>query len=585
MIGRLKLVAGVIAAALFVAPTLAGGTLAAQEGGRFRVLVPNLFPVEGANKNFGEDVANELRKALATLPTHTAIEKGDIEDALDDYDMKMDQLDCTTTRQLGSQMRAQVALCASYREVGDNREFTEIKFVDLGSSQEFVVEPFQSHKDEKRQTAERIVAEFDTYVQQLRFRQFCLEYAASSDWEGSLRNCDDALEMNPNDEVVMYQRAFTLYSMDRLEDAYAQLETLLERNPYHDEGLQLGGFLATTLGEQDQGRSYYSRYLELNPGAVAVRRRIAYEMGVDAGDAEGAMMLIETGLEAEPENYELLGDLGNYAFEAARRAMPEGAQAGDGQPLSPEVTALYGKAIDAYTRLYEVQPDSMSVGQLRNVIVGHMQLGDLAQAEQFASRVLQTHASEASLWSAYSTVLERQGNIEGAVEALQRIESIDPEYENLYARQGMLFMRDGQRDRAIPIFQRAVERGADANVVARQIFADAYQKGLDSQNPNRDLAYGIAGVSAAKEFDLSPETRALLDFWHGYGLYQQGIQSEAPQTLQSAQRSLPLFQRARQLFQAGSPYAATEPSINIDQFLQATDQYIEIQEAIIRRGR
>lgn len=584
MIGRLKLGVGAIAAALFVAPTLTGSTLVGQESGRFRVLVPNLFPAEGANKNFGEDVAKELRKALATLPTHTAIEEGDIKDALKQYDLKMEELTCTTTRQLGSQMRAQVALCVTYNEQGDNRTLQDIRFVDLGSSQEFVVDGFTAHKDEKRETAERIVEQFDTYVQQLRFRQFCLEYAQSSDWEGSLRNCDDALGLNPTDEVVMYQRAFTLWKMDRLEDAHAQLNTLLEQNPYHDEGLQLGGFLATTLGEQEQGREYYSRYLELNPGAVAVRRRIAYEMGVDAGDAEGAMLLIEQGLDEE-ESPELLGDLGNYAFEAARRAMPEGAQAGDSQSLPPEVSALYRKAIDAYSRLYAVQPDSMGVGQLRNVILGHMQLGELNEAGQFASRVLQTHENEATLWSAYSTVLERQEDVEGAVQALQRIESIDPDYENLYARQAMLYMRAGQRDRAMPIFQRAVERGQDPNVVANQIFADAYQKGLDPQNANRDLAYGIAGLRAAKEFEVSAETRSRLDFWHGYGLYQQGMAAEKPQTLQSAQQSLPLFQQARQLFQAGSAYAQTEPSINISNFLQATDQYIEIQEAIIRRGR
>jgi tetratricopeptide (TPR) repeat protein len=512
------------------------------------------------------------------------VEEGDIKDSLKQYKLKMEELTCTTTRQLGSQMRVHVVLCATYAEQGDQRVFQEIKFVDLGSSQEFVVEGFTSHKDQKREAAEQIVAAFDTYVQQLRFRQWCVEYAQSSDWESSLRNCDDALELNPNDEVVLYQRAFTLWKMDRLEDAYAQLETLMEKNPYHDEGLQLAGFMATTLGDQEEGREYYSRYLELNPGAVAVRRRIAYEMGVEAGDAEGAMLLTEQGLESEPDNVELLTDLGSYAFEAARRAMPEGAQTGDVE-LPADVAGTFRKAIDAYMKVYELQADSMGAGQLRNVISGHMQLGDLTEAARFAERVLETHPDEATLWSVYSTVLERQGDTERAVEALQRIESIDPDYENLYARQANLYLRAGERDRALPIFKRAVERGQDPNVVARQIFSDAHKKGLDNANPNRDLAYGIAGLRAAKEYDISAENRAMFDFWHGYALFQQGIASEEPQTLQSAQRSLPLFQQARQLFQAGTPYAATEPSITISTFLEATATYIEIQEAIIRRGR
>ena len=35
-----------------------------QASARYRVLVPDFFPAEGVRKNFGEDVAKELRKAL-----------------------------------------------------------------------------------------------------------------------------------------------------------------------------------------------------------------------------------------------------------------------------------------------------------------------------------------------------------------------------------------------------------------------------------------------------------------------------------------------------------------------------------------
>jgi tetratricopeptide (TPR) repeat protein len=588
MIGRLKLGIITTAAALFVAPTLTGVGIAAQESGRVRVLVPDLFPAEGANKNFGRDVAKELRDHLSGLPTHTAVEKGDIEDSLDQFKLKMDQLNCTTTRQLGSQMRLAVALCATYSESGDDRVFEEIKFVDLNSSQEFAVEGFTIHKDRKKEAAERIVQAFDAFVQQARNQRFCVEYAQSSDWEGSLRNCDLALEMNAADEVSLYQRAFTLWKMDRLEDARTQIDALLEKNPYHDDGLQLGGFLALTLDDKEQGRVYYSRYLELNPGADDVRRNIAYDM-FEAGDPEGAMLLIEEGLaqsgtELEDANTDLLADLGNYAFEAARRSSPESAQSGEGE-ITPEARALFAKAIDAFTQVYEEQGDSMGVAQLRNVVLARVQLGELDEAQTFAERVLETHDQEAGLWSTYATVLERQDDIEGAAEALARIESIDPDFQRLHLRRAALYLRGGQRDRALPIFRQAVEQGEDPNVIADQIFADAYQKGFNTQNAQRDVSYGIAGVEAAKQYEVTAETMAKFDFWHAYGLFQQGMARQEARTVETAQATLPLFQQARRLFQEGAAYAATEPSINIDQFLEATDSYIEIQEAIIRRGR
>jgi hypothetical protein len=47
---------------------------------------------------------------------------------------------------------------------------------------------------------------------------------------------------------------------------------------------------------------------------------------------------------------------------------------------------------------------------------------------------------------------------------------------------------------------------------------------------------------------------------------------------------LPSFQQAVPLLQAGASYA---PQVGVDpnQIIQATNQYIEIQQAIIKRGR
>jgi tetratricopeptide (TPR) repeat protein len=585
MIGRLKLVVLASAAALVMAPTLspAGHAAAQQESGRFRVLIPSLFPLQGANDNFGKDVAKELREAMSSLPTHAPVEEDEIKDNLKRFKLKMEELDCTKTRQLGAQMNVQVALCASYTESGDDRTLQDIKFIDLGSSQEFDVEGFTTHKDRKQEAAQQIVQAFDTYVQQIRFRQFCFEYTQSSDWAGAMRNCEQALEMNPGDVGAMYQRAYVLWKTDQLEEALTQLESVLETDPYHEEGLQLAGFLATTLGRKDQGRQYYGTYLEVNPGAIAVRRNIAYDM-LQAGDPEGALLLIEEGIGTEEPSPELLSDLGNYAFEAARQAMPEGVQQGsEDVELPPEVAALYRKAIDAYAKLYAQRGDSMSVGELRNVVLGHVQLGELDQAEQFANQALETHPEEASLWSVYSTVLERQDKIDEAARALQRIESIDPEYANLYVRQASLYMRAGQRDQALPLFKRAVERGQDGTTVARIIFGDAHSKGINP--PQKNYPYALAGIEAAKEFEVNPETKSMLDFWHGYTLFQMGIATQEPQTLESARRSLPMFQRALQLFEGGRQYALTQTSINLGQFLQAANTYIEIQDAIIKRGR
>lgn len=583
MIGRLKQgVIGIAAALVFMLAVGASALQAQETMSRYRVLIPNLFPAEGTDKDFGEDLAKELRELMSTLGTHQAIEKKEIEDNLKRFRMKMDELTCIQTRQLGAQINAQVALCADFERVGENVNLTNIQFVDMGSSQVFEVDPITVNRREHEAAAQEIFDAFDQYVQQVRFRAFCFDYAGSSQWENSLRTCEQALELNPADEGVKYQRAFVLWKMERLDEALAQLEEIIapDANPYHEEALQLAGFLATTLGQNDDGRGYYSRYLELNPGAVAVRRRIAYEM-FQAGDPEGAMLLVEEGLNVE-ESVELLADFGNYAFEAARRATPEGVQTGQAE-VSPETRALYDRAIEAYMQVFEAKGDSMNVGYLRNAISAHIQLGNLEQASATAEQVLEVFPQEASVWAVYATALERQERIDEAVAALGRIEAIDPQYPDLYARQGNMLLASGRRADALPLLRRAVDdQGSDPNRIARIIFADAHSKGILPEQKN--WPYALEGILAAKAYQVTPETQQMLDFWHGWVLYQQGIGIQEPNTLESAQRAAPMFRQAKEFFQSAQAYAQQQ-NINLAQILQATDTYIEIQDAIIKRGR
>lgn len=580
MFGRLKL-AGMALVAFTVAPVmLAEAASAQQELGRVRVLVPDLFASEGEDRGWGEDVAKNLRSMINELSTHQPIDRKDIERQIRDYDLRMRDLTCITTIQLAPQLNAGVAFCASYRVEGDNRVVYDVEFIDPNSSVRFPFDGFTVHKNQKKEAAEQIAVAFDDLVQALRVRTFCFDYAQQEDWEAVLRNCNNALEANPTDIEARYQLAQGLRQLDRDAEALVEVEKLLEVDPYDEDALNLAGYLATQLDRPTEGRQYYSRYLEVNPDADAVRRRIAYEM-YQAGDAEGAMLLLEAGLDSEGAA-DLLGDLGSYAMEAARQATPDGVQAADDLPA--DVVALYRKAIDALTGAFEARGDSMEVGAVRNVVSAYAQIGETANAVSFAEKALAVYGDDPALLSVYSTALQRLDRIDDASRALDRIAAIDPEYPDLYARQANLFIAVGRRDDAVPLMRQAVERGADADRMAQLIFADAYSKGLDGQNPNRNLDYGIQGMEIARSFELSAEIQAQMDFWHGYGLYLKGVAVQEPNTLASAQASLPIFERSLPLLRAGSTYAPTV-GVNSGQIIGNIEQYIEIQNAIIRRGR
>lgn len=582
---------GILAAAFLAAPAFTGAALQAQDtSGRYRVLVPAFFPGEDTDDDFGKDTADRFRELLARLAAYEPIAKNDIRDKLNEFDIDIeDEPDpCLTTRQLGPQLNAQVALCASYVEIGNDLVRVRVAVWDLQSGQSFELDEFEIDKDDDEEAADHIMAEFDTYTQQAQTRDLCFLYASETRYEDALRNCNQTLEVNPDDVSVLKQKANILFSqadlgdneydLELLEQAMPLIARVVELSPIDDTALNTAGFIATRLGRTEEGRDYYRAYLDLNPGDTNVRSTIAYQM-FQAGDARGAMQFVQEGLDIESDP-DLQIQFGNYAFAAAAAAARE-ARSEDSEGITPEVAALYRDAAEAYLAAFQVKGAEMTAQSLRNVVNAHIQLDELDRAIEIAEQVLEVHPDAAGIWRAYATALQRQDRIEDAIEAMARVEELDPEAQNLYAVQGRWLLDAGELDRAVEAFQKAVERnGQDPTAMSRNIFAEAVQAG----NTDGDFAKALRYIQAAKEFDVTTEQREEFDFWHGLFLFRQGEALQEPNTLESARASLPKFQEAQKLFEASVAYGQRRPNVNHAGFMENTQLYIEVQEAIIKRG-
>jgi len=559
----------------------------AQASVRYRVLVPDLFPAEGSKKNFGEDVAKELREFLEGLGTHQPIERNDIRDELKAFDLKIDELDCFQTRQLATQINAQLALCASYREQNDTRELTSIQFWDITTGEPLEVEGITvTGKEAKVEAAEHIFAAFGRMVELARAQQFCADYANSRQWDNALGNCDKALELNPNAIATRQRRARIFFEQAQEETAeqaksgyfqqsLEELERVLGSNPFHEEALQLAGFVSIQLDDPEGGRVYYERYLEVNPGADQIRLKIAFDMS-QAGDPEGAMGLIQVGIDDAPENADLLEYYAGYGFAAANKR----AEASDATGTSPEASALYGQVIDALNDVRQIRGADIAAAQLRTLIAAHLAVDDAVAAEATARAAIELHPDARLIWAQLAEAIQRQGRIDEAVQTMTQLEGIQADYPNLNVIQANWLMSAGRLQDAVPYFQKAVEKGTDATLAARIVYGDAANNGIRREN----WAYAIRGIRAAKTFNANAETRSELDFWHGWAIYHQAIPLEAPQNAASANSTKPMFEQAKQLFTSGRSYASTA-GVNVQQIMDAVDTYIEIQTVLIRRGR
>jgi tetratricopeptide (TPR) repeat protein len=579
MVRTLQLTLNLALAALVVGPA----AIQAQSQGRFRVLIPYFTPMGDADDDFGKDASKELRRLINTLVTHEPIEEKEIKDQVKRFDTKMEDLNCILTRQLASQVNAQVALCAEYSELPDKSwAVSNVVFWDIASSEQFPVTDITVSEKDEEGAAQHIFDEFDLYVQQLRAQGICADYFASQQWENALRNCDEALVINPEGVATRFLRGQILYRMEDYTESLVEIETVLAAEPFHQEALELAGYMSAMADEADDAREYYRRYLELNPANAAIRMRIAYDLA-RAGDPVGGMQFIEIGLEVDPENIDLWEQYGGFAFSAALDAEQDAAlDAKDGGGVSPEAQGFYLDAIQAYEKVFEGKGAETPVGHLRQIIVAYIQLDEIAAAVDFGGQVLQTHAQEDALWSLYADALQRNDQLDDAITALDRVREINPSHPSARLRQGNWLIQAGRIEDAVAVLKEAAAADPQrAEQAARMIFADAYQKGYQEKN----YQYAITGMSAAKELpDIGEEIRSQLNFWHGFSVYQAAVLQQAPNTLATAKATLPSFRRSLDLLNQSGTYPASV-NVNLAELIANVSTYVEIQEAIIKRGR
>ena len=117
------------------------------------------------------------------------------------------------------------------------------------------------------------------------------------------------------------------------------------------------------------------------------------------------------------------------------------------------------------------------------------------------------------------------------------------------------------------MLQQAVTNGSAADQAANMIFSHAYSTNI--QPTQKNYARFIELIRQAKEFEVTTQIREQFDFWHAYSLYNRGMAVGSPETLETANRSLPMFQQALTLFRRSKGYADRTPSINYQQFVDA----------------
>jgi tetratricopeptide (TPR) repeat protein len=211
----------------------------------------------------------------------------------------------------------------------------------------------------------------------------------------------------------------------------------------------------------------------------------------------------------------------------------------------------------------------------------HLQLGENAEAIRAAEKFLAVHPRESGLLSALATAYERTEQIAQAVAPLTRLAEADPAFPNVALRQGVLLLNQNRLDDAVPFLKLAVERGAVANDVARQILGWVGRNGLSREKPN--YAEASKGMEAAKTFPVTPEQMQEFDFYLAVALYQRGVelQDGAVPSLGVARQTKPMFDRVKTSLASARPWAQASPNAGTWQQLNdGADTYLTIVNSV-----
>lgn len=557
----------------------------AQVGEAHRLMILNLQPRGEGSDRFGRDVARELRRQIMQLPTHDAIEEREIRDVARQYEVDERRLDCVGGRQMARYVDAQVIFCGFTTENREDQTFTTtgVQFTAPGGSAFAIGDRTWGRRD-AREAATFFAEQLATFTERQNRAQWCGQYYDARDFTSAEENCREALDMDPDNIAARYVLAHVLKDTDRPQEAYEEMLRVLERDGLHEDALNWAGFLAATMGNKATARAHYEELLELNPGNAAVRMQVGYDLA-QAGDAAGAAALIKAGLELEPDNVDLLERHAAYATRAGNELM---AEADPGAPMSMEVGTFFSEALDGYLKAYEIRGMDMDPRHLRDMLAVLNHLGQLEEAVELAESVLQTHGEEPQFWSIYADILNKNGDVDGALAALDQLASLDPEYANVKARQGSWLMEAGRHEEAIPYLEQAVQAGdLDPRQVVDIIVKNGYEVGVQQQN--WDYALEVLGLARTFGDMIPPELSGRTDFFYGYSLFKQAEVQEAPETVESAQLTLPKFQQVQQILTQANvaAFADTQEAFkaNLTEMLGATEQFIIRQERIIERGR
>lgn len=563
-------------------------------GGRWKVLV---VPLQGINARFGDRVADLVIADLKNFPTHTAIPKDELRKACKTYGVRCEELNAITSRQMAAQLKAQVVMFGTVKPAADGYQ-VEAAFTDVKTGEEIKVPQVNVPKTgAEKKIAQAIVSSFEEAVNFQRAKTFCQQYVGSNQPQNALENCDRALAISPTSTVALYYKGAAYRQMAEgdgagstlyYDSAIAYYEKTLDVQPGHKDALQALAYVHSKKGDARKAFELYRQFLELDPRNSTVRLAVAHDLA-SGGLVHEAIQLLNEGLALDSTQIDLWkykGDL-SLSFASAAGGLADSAQKlrSAGRTAEAENVARRAKlaevfgdtAITAYRYVYAARGAEADSTLVTNLLAAYVQADKLNEAIQFARGAVQTHGTNAGLWSQYAIALSKAERHDEALAALDTVLRLDPNYPNVFVRRGLYRLAAGEEAGAQSEFARALERReVDAPELTRHFFGEGLQAFRQKKYDRARNLYRMA-----LEYCKDQRQCSEINFFLGYALYEQAAALDEREDLESIRRALQLFQEAKPHLEKGKVARAKDA----ENLLENLDVFIFREQQRIRQAQ
>lgn len=284
--------------------------------------------------------------------------------------------------------------------------------------------------------------------------------------DSSITEFREALALDPDFFIARRNLAARLLAAKRIEEANAEYGVLVRKWPNHPDVVSGLGELAYAQGRFEEAETLFARAESLDPRQPLYLARLGDAL-LARGETKAGIGELERALRMDPAFVPALGSLSRHYFEQGDfiAAEPLFADYAEMAPELADAQAMYGQVLrlkgDAQAALVhlgkarELAPDDLAIAE--TVAKTHMELGQMAEAEQIYLQMAAQDPERAATFAALGQVRAFMGQFQSSIENWRKASDLDPTNAAYAAGVGEALMYSQRYDEAIAAFDRSLE--------------------------------------------------------------------------------------------------------------------------------